>query len=675
MVDWRRVSGFVLPSLVAACAASLVVGFADGVFTSGRLLHALTAAGFISLFAAPGALLGALALRLLWSAWRFDALFAATRRDDGGSPLLAAWLLYIELGIWLVAAVAFNAVRMVAAMTSAHDVIALSSAIAVVVAVAVLVTLSRPLVGVTARLLGRIDGALHRRIGRSLLGPRALVGGAVGLALVLAWLVWKVSVEPRIGDFDTSFVGYLIGYLVVIAAVHVLWPLCARRRRVALGLALGGLVAVAAVVATAFYARFQRPYVMLEVWGESRLGGEAIDGLYDIQSLRGELHLAEFRPAERPGAAHPDIFLITIDTVRADHTPLYGGTADMPTLTQLGREGAVFQWAFSPGNVTRRSLPSIATGISATRVRGRVRGWALRLDPRHVLLAERLRAAGYDTAGFFCCASHFGAQHRLGLIRGIDHVELKKDGMALAEMTKNWLRERAASQPDRPLFVWIHFIEPHLWNETYPAKKFRGKPGRRYDMSLAAADRALGSVLAEVRSEARRDHTVVVVTADHGEGLGDHGHPHHSTALYNSQTRVPLVVVGPGIVKRRIAETVGLVDLAPTILDLAGFVPPGMPQMDGVSLAPVLRGEVATEPDQGEASSAMIADRSVAHGEQTLVVGRHKLIYDGKRYELYDLGSDPKERHNLVAKEPELLATMKQRLAQRHAEIDSVSPF
>ena len=676
MADWRRLSSFVLPSLVAGLAGAVVVGLADGLFNTDTPLHIAATTGYVTVFAAPLALLGALTARGLWRGWHFDELIARARVASGGAPALAAWLLYLIGAGWLMAAVSFNAVRMLLGKTAAKDVVALGATLIVITALATLVVVSRPVVRLLSMGMRRLDAAFTRRLGRSLMTPVALACSAGVMVLILVWASWLLSVRPRIGHLDVGFVRYLIGFVVVIAGVHGAWPLVERGR-------WRGLVAAAVVgslgltaVGSAFYVRHHHPYAMLEVWGQTRLAGDAIDFIYDIQSLRGDLHLGEFAPPERPGVPHHNVVLITIDTVRADHTPPYGGRAEMPTLTKLAKEGTLFEWAFAPGNVTRRSLPTIATGISPPRVRGRVAGWALRLDPRHVLVAERFRAAGYDTAGFFCCDSHFGAQHRLGLIRGVDHVVQKKDGTILAEMAREWLTARAATNPDKPLFVWFHYIEPHLWSEHYSAKKHGSKPGKRYDLSLAAADRILATTLAEFRSADRRADTYVIVTSDHGEGVGDRGRRFHSTNLYNSQIRVPLIVVGPGITARRVPRPVGLVDLAPTMLDLAGYIAPGMPQMDGVSLAPIIRGEIEGKLEDGEAYSAMVVDRSVSNGMRALVFGRHKLIETAgrERLELYDITRDKKERNNLATKKPELLAEMKRRMAARRA-VDAIAPF
>ena len=436
-------------------------------------------------------------------------------------------------------------------------------------------------------------------------------------------------------------------------------------------LCVGGL---AAALTAALWLRYQRPAAMLEIWGEAHVSGLAVDTLWDVSRLRGPAAA----PRPRAGASHPDLVLITIDTVRADHTPLYGGTAEMPALVGLAAEGTVFDWAFSPSNVTRRSLPAIALGVSAPRLRGRVAGWALKLDPRHVLLAERLRAAGYDTAGFFCCGSHFGAEHKLGLIRGLDHVELEKDGVKLSHMAARWLAARAARRPRRPLFLWVHFIEPHMWAHAHRTANGSHAVGPRYDLGLADADRALGTLLQSVWSAPRRDHTYLIVTADHGESLGDHGFPYHSTLTYDSETHVPLVAVGPGIPRRRIEHVTSLVGVAPTLLDLAGFVPPGMPWMDGHSFAPLLLGKVTDTPHAGEAYIAMVRDRSVPYGERALVEGRYKLIARDKgateHLELYDVVADPGEHHDLVRSRPELVARLRPRLEARRA-LDEVDPF
>jgi arylsulfatase A-like enzyme len=658
-------------SAVAALVAALAGGAAEVASGADSALHAAGGIGFLALVAIPLGALVSLLTRLLWRAWRPGELAAALRDpESGGCPRLAAWLLYLVAGATALAAIVLQGMNVITSESTARVVYTLGAPILAVAALALVAAVSRPVVDLLAAGLARIDRRAARRRGRPLFTPRRIAAVALALAAALIATAWFASIEPHVGYLDLSFLPAIaVWLLVLLAAPPALAALRGRPRLVA-GLAAAAGTALIACAASALWLRYQRPYAMLEIWGESKVAGAAIDWLYDVESLRGELELEGIAPAAQPGAPHPDIVLVTIDTVRADRTPLYGGPARMPALASLGPQAAVFDWAFSPGNVTRRSLPAMAIGISVPRLRGRVAGWALKLDPRHILLAERLRAAGYDTAGFFCCASHFAERHRLGLIRGIDQEWIEKDGERLAGMAARWLGQRRSH---RPLFLWFHFIEPHGWEREHPVGESK-KRESRYDMGLADADRALAGVLDAVwKDPARRARTVLVVTSDHGEGLGDHGVRNHAASLYNSEIRVPLVVAAPGIRARRITRPVGLHDLAPTLLDLAGFVPPGMPAMDGASLGPLLRG---TAPDTGgEAYAAMVADRSVADDQRALVVGSYKLIQrDGKPYELYDLKADPHERRNLYTSRPELAADLRSRLAARK-RVDDQDPF
>jgi len=236
----------------------------------------------------------------------------------------------------------------------------------------------------------------------------------------------------------------------------------------------------------------------------------------------------------------------------------------------------VFDWAFSPSNVTRRSIPTMVTGLAPNRVRGRVVGWALRVDPRHVLVAERLAAGGYDTAGFMCCKGFWGDEFHTGLQRGLDHLEIEMSGVELARRARQWVEERDRQHPSKPLFLWMHVIEPHNWAVGPGEGRNEQERKQFYDRSLATSDAALGELLNAFSHRDPGKAPIVIVTADHGEGLGDHGHPFHSTDLYDSQTHVPLVVAGPGVRTAHVGETVSLTDLVPTIeriLRQTGFNP------------------------------------------------------------------------------------------------------
>ena len=212
-----------------------------------------------------------------------------------------------------------------------------------------------------------------------MISPGRLIAVTVVVGAVGIYQPWRFLVNPKLGVIDLSI---FHGPIVAAAGVglgHLGWHRLGRTRTW-LGGALACVVALA--VGAAVFALQTRPSLTLSIWGERPLAGLVIDQLFDLDAIRAGLSPAEFQPRPRAGAAHPDIIIVTIDTVRADHTPPYGGGADMPILRELGMRGAVFDWAFSPSNVTRRSLPAMMIGLAPNRIRGGVVGWALRLDPR-----------------------------------------------------------------------------------------------------------------------------------------------------------------------------------------------------------------------------------------------------------------------------------------------------
>lgn len=671
----RAAARFAGVSAFAAVVAVLAGGLSEALVEQGTPVRAAAAVGYLAFLAVPVAFAVSVAGRLLLRSWRPGDLIEAARDDvSGGTPRLAAWMIYLALAAFALAAIVLQGMNKVVVASAARVVYVLSAPILAVAGAAVLVLLSRPSVLGLTRALTALDRRAAARRGRPLFTPRRIFGVAAIAGAVLLAGAWFVVIRPEIGHLDLSFVpsvalavALLLGAPLGLAALRR-----APRARLAVQAVTGAALAMA--LGSAVWLRYQRPFEMLAIWGESSLSGFAIDHLYDIEGMRGELDFEGFRPVEVPGAAHDDIVLVTIDTVRADRTPLYGGMARMPALAKLGQEGAVFQYAFAPGNVTRRSLPAMMMGVSAPRLRGRVAGWALKLDPRHVLVAERLRAAGYETAGFFCCTSQFGREHELGLVRGIEHIEIEKEGEDLAERAVAWLRARRKRGERRPLFLWMHLIEPHGWEKSHPASADARRRTLRYDLSLADADRGLAVLTEEVLRGDAAARTYVVVTSDHGESLGDHGFKTHASSLYNSEIRVPLVVRGPRVTQGRITRPVGLADLAPTLLDLAGYVPPGMPAMDGKSFAPVLRREVPIGIEHGGTYAAMIADRSVEREMRAVVDGRYKLIWNGGDVELYDYVADPAEARNIAVQQPELARRLRVRLTQRR-ETDEVDPF
>jgi arylsulfatase A-like enzyme len=658
------------PSAAAACGGALAAGAVEGLGMDDAL-GALAAIGFLTIFALPLCLLLSVAARFLWWAWRPREL--GLIEDGGGAPRLAGWIVVIVLGCLALAWALFQGTWLLERWTAFKPLAVsyLEPVFAIATALAG-IALSRPVATLLAAGFRKLDARWRRNGRTSLLLPWRIAAGGAVLAIAVTYTIWRLVVAKRIGTLDLSPLIAPAAGVTATALVHLAASRLDRARVIA-----GGVLAAAVVaaLASAVFAWRARPTLTLAIWGERPLAGLVVDKLFDLDAIHDRIPVEEMRPQEAAGAAHPDIVLVTIDTVRADHTPPYNGSAEMPVLRDLGVKGAVFEWAFAPSNVTRRSIPAMTIGLEANRVHGRVVGWALRIDPRYVTLAERLAAGGYDTAGFMCCYGIWGDENDTGLQRGLQHLEIEphENGSALARMARTWVDAREKSGTKKPLFLWMHVIEPHNWQAGPGEPRSEDERRRYYDRALQVSDTFLVQLLGAFANRPPERAPIVIVTADHGEGLGDHGQPYHSTDLYDSQLRVPLVFAGPGIKPGRVPETVSLVDLAPTVLELAGFVPPAG-AFDGRSFADLATGKRVGDSEQGVAFAAMIKDRSNPGGVSAVVRGRYKLIDNGSSAELYDVHADPDERSNLLAVKPQLVEDLKKVLKQYMTRGDE-SPF
>ncbi len=649
------------PSAVGALVGAVLGGLVESLVLGLGPLAALASAGFAAILNLPLAFVGAVAVRGLWAAWRPDRLGLV--EDDGTAPRLAAWLVFLVVAAFALIGVSVAGVEWLARRTSFKpNVVALGVPLFTLAAVATFVAISRPVVDLLARVLPRVS-------------PRVVLGAAFGLAAVAALAAWLLWLSPRLGPFDLTIA---IDPLVAGAAAglaHPLWRRLPSRR--ALALAAAATAATLGLAAAALWVRLERPSLLLAIWTERSVAGLAIDTAFDVDDLRDGLALDRARPVPRPGATHRDVVFVTIDTIRYDRTPLGGGTAAMPAFAALAQRGAVFDRAYAPSNATRRSMTSIILGLSPPRVHGREQGWALRLDPRHVPLAERIHLAGYDTAGFFCCEVTWSPSKKTGWSRGIDELSFGKD-REIARDAAAWIADRYAHPNDRPAFVWVHLFEPHRWAASSKDAAVLAQPreqrAARYDKALVDVDRHLGTILAAIEAVPADRRPILVVTSDHGDGLGDHDALHHGYTLYDSETRVPLVILGPGIPAARIAETVSGTDLVPTILDLAGFEPPGLPTVDGHSFADLATGARAPDPDGGVAYLAMLKDRTTPRPARAIVRGPYKLLDAAHGLELYDTRADPTESHDLASERPALVDELRALLEER-AALDRTSPF
>ncbi len=657
----------------------------DGARNTFTVLQAVAATGYVAIYAIPIGFAMGLLGRLVVRSWRARQLIERTTEDTGGAPLLAAAVVYGMFALWLFAGVSLNSMRLLIYRSPAKPVVMLGTTIAVALCAGALLVLSKPCVAIGGRLLRRVDAWTHRKWQRSFMAPsHVLIGSAVVFAGLAAG-AWFVSFEPRLVDIDLALYRYLAGFVVLVFAVQALWLLAPplRQARLWVSAAVAGALLATSLgsIGTGYYVRHKRPYAMLEVWGNTVLAGIAVDRLFNIQLLRRDLRLPGLAPKEKPKAGHTNVVLITIDNARADRTGFYSGAAKMPTMQRLRREGIIFDWAFAAGTVTRRSLPPIVLGVSPNRVRGRVTGQALRLDPRHVLLAERFRAAGYETAGFLSPGMLFSPSHNLGLVRGLDHLVVPEsaeqhNGDWLVRQARAYLRERRKQKPKQKLFLWVHFSDLSHWEHKYSPAEFGRKKRPRYDMACEDVDKYLGFLLVDVWNTQTKHNTILAIVGDHGVALDEDKQTWSTGPLGTGRLRVPLFIGGVGRKGRRIQLPVATVDLGPTLLDLAGYVPPGMPYMDGKSFSWMLTSTKRLRMQDGEAYSVAVKDGSVPLSRRALMRGHYKLIeHESNRPdELYNFRGDPREQRNLVLKKPKIYQQLKKRMRQR-VETDRVRPF
>jgi len=361
----------------------------------------------------------------------------------------------------------------------------------------------------------------------------------------------------------------------------------------------------------------------------------------------------------KPRSDRPNVLLVTIDTCRADRLGSYGFTlARTPNLDRLAREGVRCEEAAAVAPITLPSHASILTGLLPPAHGVRDNG-TYALGAGTVTLAERLKAAGWETHAL---VSALVLNRRYGLDQGFDSYDddlwgedapklfLIRDRPArkTADRFLAWLDGRKRDGRTAPFFAWVHFFDPHQPYE--PEAQDRPLAPTPYDAEIAGVDRALGRVLDRLREDGQLDDTIVVVTADHGESLGEHGEKTHAVFVYDATIRVPLILRYPRLLPQGVVYegAVSSVDLVPTLLAALGL--PGGDATEGVNLLPALRGK-EPPPRRSQYCESLLSE--VGFGMAPL----HALRRDGLKYiraprpELYDLRADPKELVNLFETE------------------------
>ena len=376
-----------------------------------------------------------------------------------------------------------------------------------------------------------------------------------------------------------------------------------------------------------------------------------------------------------PRDSNRNVLLITIDTLRGDALSCDGGPARTPVIDALAAEGLRFSFAHAQAVVTLPSHASILTGLYPYQ-HGYRENAGYRLSPGTGTLATRLKTAGFETGAFVAA---FPLDARFGLTPGFDLYDGRFDdvgsgaefllperpGTAVVSRAVEWIRARSGRW-----FAWVHLYEPHA--PYRPAPPFdREYAERPYYGEVASADRALAPLLEAVRTAPRP--TLVVLTGDHGEALGDHGETTHGLFAYESTLHVPLIVAETAaqrpqreqkVQKAQISDAPARhVDIVPTILDALAL--PAAPELPGHSL----RTRADRDGAGARASYFEAMESMLDFGFAPLagvMVGREKYI-ELPLPELYDLSTDRAETANLVDRARERTRVFGARLTDFHA--------
>jgi arylsulfatase len=478
--------------------------------------------------------------------------------------------------------------------------------------------------------------------------PRwALWPGVVLATAAAAGVAWRLEIDHRLGVVYGDLGPVAVGGVAAWLAIATLALLLAHRfgggaRRVAAVLCGGGLLALVGVTAA---------------------------------------DAARTRALQRGLADYPNVLVIAIDALRADHAGCHGYRRDTtPFVDAVARDGVLFENACSNGNMTRLTVPSLFT-LRFPSVLG-LREHDSVLSPRAVTLAEVLRDAGWATVAY---APNPSLKARLGFGQGFDTYDdeilgrrfiVRKDSQALVnDRFLAWLRRH----PGQRFFAYVHDIDPHAPYEPPPehVARFAGdspdRPPRpiteaeyermnwymrddadggdlwhyvdRYDAEVRHTNELLEELAAAMDELGVLDETIIVVTADHGESFLEHGEWEHGSGVHEELVHVPLVVRFPDgrHAGTRIAAPVHVFDIAATVLDVAGLPPP--PGAQARSLMPLVT---------GAAETTWRCSYAEGFGHVAVRCPGWKLIHDlsADRTVLHDLQADPGECHDVGPERP-----------------------
>ena len=389
----------------------------------------------------------------------------------------------------------------------------------------------------------------------------------------------------------------------------------------------------------------------------------------DAIAWRGESDGAFVTDTGLTAHTRPSFLLLTIDTLRPDHMSAYGyARTTTPNIDAFARGAVRFTNARTSAPRTIAALSSVWTGRYPSRVAWGSDASHPTLLDRNTTLAEVMRDHGYRTASF-TDTNYFDDVP--GMLQGFtDQVRgdvFKSDGARVIDAVTMWMSERSTEGAD--FFAWVHLLEPHWpYRDLNAPRDFGRSTVDLYDEEIALADQLMGRVLRAADAWNARNPTrplVVVLTADHGEGLGAHGIRTHGQDLHEEAMRIPLLVRAPGVSAGTRSSLVSLVDVPVTMLNYAGFRP--ATALSGRSLVGLLRNPSWPAPGQRWRNETFAELQNTANQQdapRVLYSLPYKLIWDlrGGTWELFDLSRDPHETQNLFDERTDVASLMRERL-------------
>ncbi|MEW6363099.1 MAG: sulfatase-like hydrolase/transferase [Acidobacteriota bacterium] len=384
-----------------------------------------------------------------------------------------------------------------------------------------------------------------------------------------------------------------------------------------------------------------------------------------VRSIGIAMILALSVSASRAASTAPDhVVLISIDTLRADHLGCYDYEAvTSPAIDGLARDGTLFENAFTPVPLTLPAHASLLSGLYPTRTSVRDNG-GYRVPESIELLSESL--LGFATGAF---VSGFPLNKRFGLGQGFGvyddrpesqsapaHAYLERRAELTVQAAMDWVLEQRGR-----FFLFLHLFDPHA--------PYLGHPGFEhlapYDGEIAYADRHIGRLLDMLRSKGLYERSLIILTSDHGESLGEHGEKTHGIFLYDCTLHVPLIIHGGGFpAGRRDGRLVSLVDVVPTVRRVLGL--PARPDLDGMDLR------------EGRAIDSIYAESLYSRIELGWSDLRALRTIDSKfvlapKPELYDLRKNPAETVNMYATDRARAARFEETIRQRFMTRESAA--